>query len=86
MLSIRTAASGAAARIARVAAIPLVPGIAASITTTCGRQLRGQPDRFIAVRRLANDLESRVVFEQPAKAAAHQVMIVGQQDGDLARS
>jgi hypothetical protein len=36
MLSIRMAISGLAARMARVAAIPFIAGIAASITTTCG--------------------------------------------------
>ena len=86
MLSIRIAHAGRVARIARVAASPLVPGIAASITTTCGCSSRGQPDRLLAVARLADDRDRRIVLEQAPEAAAHQRVIVDEQDGDLLRS
>ena len=54
MLSIRITVLGSCSRIRRVATRPIVPGMAQSITTTRGFRLRGQPDGFLAVARLAD--------------------------------
>ena len=59
-----------------------MPGIAQSITMTCGLSCRGQPDGFLAVARLADDDHRRVVLEQAAEAAPYQAVIVGEQDRD----
>ena len=82
MLSISIAASGIGSRIARVAARPLVPGMAQSMTMTRGFSVLGQADRFVAVAGLADDDDRRVVLEQPAEAAPHERVIVDERHGD----
>ena len=77
--------SGWLARMARVAASPFVPGMAQSITTTRGFEARGQADRLVAVAGLADHDDVGVVFEQAAKAAPHEGVVVGEEDGDLVR-
>ena len=61
----------------------VVPGIAQSITITCGFRLPASANRFVAVARLADDVDRRVVFEQAAKAAPDQRVIIGEQNRDL---
>ena len=73
---------GRVARICRVAARPLVPGIAQSITTTRGFRRGGQADRFVAVAGFADHDDRRIVLEDAAEAAPDQAVIVGEQDGD----
>ena len=62
-----------------------MPGIAQSITTTRGLSSAASAIGFVAVAGFADDGDRRVVFEHAAEAAAHQAVIVDQQDGDLIR-
>ena len=85
MLSIRIATSGASPRIARVAASPLVPGIAAVHHDDVAARARapaGSLRRRCSPRRRPR---SRVVLEQPAEAAPDQGVVVGEQDRDRCR-
>ncbi len=46
-------------------------------------ELPGQLNGFVAVAGLAHHFDRLVVFEHAAEAAAHEAVIVGEQDGDL---
>jgi len=52
---------------------------AKSITTTAGRRRQGLLDRFMAITGLADHTNSGPL-EEPPEAAAHQTVIVHQQD------
>ena len=80
MLSIRMAVSGDAFRICRVAAAPFMLGSAKSMTTTAGFKLAGLIDGLVPVAGLAHHRDVRIVLQHAAEAAAHQVMIVHQQN------
>ena len=67
-----------------MAARPLVPGMAASITMTCGIEAGGQRDRFVAVAGLAHHGQIGIVLEQAAEPAPHQRVVVGEQHRDPA--
>ena len=61
-----------------------MPGIRTSISTTSGSQLARQLERLGAVARLAHDLEAVELEDQP-EPRAHQLLVVGEQDGGSQR-
>ena len=46
-------------------------------------ELRRQPDRLLAVARLADDDDQRIVLEEAPEAAPYQAVIVGEQNSDV---
>ena len=68
--------------IRRVAAIPSVPGIRTSMSTTSGPQRRHLGHRLVAVRRLAHDVQVRLDLEDHPEAGPHQRLVVDDQHAD----
>ena len=73
---------GRRCRSRRVAWSPSSSGMRMSMRTTSGRELAGAVERLGAVARLADDLDVVLGFEDHAKAAAHERLVVGDQDAD----
>ena len=85
MLSISTVASGGLARIARVAARPPVPGMAASMTTTFG--FSSAKSRMASSPLLASPTTARRDrLRGGDETLAHERVIVRQQNGDSDQS
>ena len=77
-----TRASGRAARRSARRLDPVEPGIRTSISTTSGRSRATSATASRAVAGLADDLEVGLGVEDHAEAAAHERLVVGEQDAD----
>ena len=66
----------------RVASMPFRRGRRTSITITSGLDAGGQFDGFQPVGCLANHLHVGGLFQQLARALAHDLVVFGQQNGD----
>ena len=71
-----------ALRCRRVASMPSTPGIRTSIRTTSGRRRPASLDRLVPVLGLADDLDVVLAVEDRAEAAAHERLVVGDQDAN----
>ena len=78
-------ADGRCARMTRIAARPLVPGMAASITMTCGVSCAASAIASSPLLASPTTARSAIVLEQAAEAAPHQRVIVGEQHRDPVR-
>ena len=85
IVSTTTRVSGAIAVICRVASTPVMPGMFRSMTTTSGASSRDEPQRRLAVRRLADDLDA-LLLEQVAQPGPEEVVVVHEQDAQPSSS
>ena len=70
--------------ISSVASIPSMPGHAQVHHDHVGPAALGERDRRLAVRRLADDADVRRAQQREAEPFAHDLVVVCEQDGDLA--
>ena len=87
VVSTRTRGAGSAAcsRIFAVAVMPFMPGILMSIKMTSGRAARGERHGFLAVARLADDLDARRGAQQPHQPRADEELVVDDEHPDRCR-
>ena len=82
-MKISTFASGTRRMISSVASIPSISGMRRSITITSGRRRSVERYRRLAVGGLADDADVRRAQQREAQALADDLVVVGEEHGDL---